>query len=385
MKRRTILPMKHLTLIFSAFILTFIMTFSAQASEQASSAKQVYIVDMMTGSIIFEKNADEKMPTSSMSKVMTMYAVFDAIKKGRLSLNDEIEVSEKAWRKGGSKMFIEVGKKVKVEDLIKGVIVQSGNDAAIALAEGLAGSEDNFAMSLNNIAQELGMKNSHFKNASGWPDPDHYSTARDLGILAQYLIVNFPEFYHYYAIQEFEYNNIKQNNRNPLLYRKMGVDGIKTGHTDIAGYGLMASGMRDGRRVVMVVNGLESEKARAQEGARLMEWALANFENQKAFTKGQEIARTPVKLGTTDAVPLVIGSDVKLTLPKARKNEVKIEASFTTPLKAPVKAGEKVGELKITIPGQAEKTFPLYTASDVAEASFVTKAFENLILMIQNG
>jgi D-alanyl-D-alanine carboxypeptidase (penicillin-binding protein 5/6) len=377
--------MKHITRIFSALFLTFILAFSAQASEQTSSAKQVYIVDMMTGSIIFEKNADEKMPTSSMSKVMTMYAVFDAIKKGRLSLNDEIEVSEKAWRKGGSKMFIEVGKKVKVEDLIKGVIVQSGNDAAIALAEGLAGSEDNFAMSLNNIAQELGMKNSHFKNASGWPDPDHYSTARDLGILAQYLIVNFPEFYHYYAIQEFEYNNIKQNNRNPLLYRKMGVDGIKTGHTEVAGYGLMASGMRDGRRVVMVVNGLESEKARAQEGARLMEWALANFENQKAFSKGQEIARTAVKLGTTDTVPLVIGSDVKLTLPKARKNEVKIEASYTTPLKAPVKAGQKVGELKIAIPGQAEKTFPLYTAADVPEASFVTKAFENLILMIQNS
>lgn len=365
-------------------MLAFICT-STHAADQNSSAQQAYIVDMNTGDVLFEKNADEKMPTSSMSKVITMYAVFDAIKKGRLSLNDRLEVSEKAWRKGGSKMFIEVGKKIKVDDLIKGVLVQSGNDATIVLAEGLAGSEDNFVLTLNNIAQELGMKNSHFANASGWPDPDHYSTAHDLNILAQNMIANFPEFYHYFSIQEFEYNGIKQANRNPLLYRKMGVDGLKTGHTEIAGYGLMASGVRDGRRVVMVLNGLDSEKARAQEGARLMEWALSNFENRSAFRKGQEIARTPVKLGTSDSVPLIIGQDIILTVPKARKNEVKAQAVYATPLKAPVKAGQKVGELKISVPGQADKSYPLYTAHDVPEAGFAAKAFENLILLIQNS
>lgn len=359
--------------------------FAAHALEQQSTAQQVYIKDIGTGAVLFEKSAQDKMPTSSMSKVMTMYAVFRALKAGQLSMDDELTVSEKAWRKGGSKMFVEVGKKVKVEDLIKGVIVQSGNDASIVLAENLAGTEENFALNLNIIAQELGMENSNFTNASGWPDPNHYSTAEDLAILAERLIRDFPQYYNYYAMKEFTYNDIKQSNRNPLLYRKMGVDGIKTGHTEVAGYGLMASGARDGRRVVMVANGMDSEKHRAQESARLMEWALSAFENKTLYAAGAEIARVPVLLGQSDSVPIVLQEEVRVTLPKIGQDDVKIEAVYKEPLEAPVQAGIEAGTLIVTIPGQEPQSYKLYTGQDVPAAGFVKRAFEKLIILIGNG
>jgi D-alanyl-D-alanine carboxypeptidase (penicillin-binding protein 5/6) len=371
-------------ILFSVFSVGTIAG-TAAALEQTTSAKQAVVIDMMTGAVLFEKDANKEMPTSSMSKVMTMYAVFKALKSGRLSLNDELKVSKKAWRKGGSKMFVEVGKKVRVEDLIKGVIVQSGNDASIVFAENLAGSEDNFAQKLNIIAQDLGMKNSQFKNATGWPDEGHYSTAHDLATLAQRLIVDFPEYYHYYNIQEFTFNDIKQANRNPLVYRKMGVDGIKTGHTDIAGYGLMASGERDGRRVVMVANGMDSEKHRAQESARLMEWALSSFENKTLFKSGDIITDIPVLLGKEKSVSLAIETSVLITYPKLQKDEVKMDVIYTEPLVAPVAKGTELGTLRVSIPGQEVKVYPLVAEMDVEEAGFLTRSFEKLILFIQNS
>ena len=277
----------HLKHALTAFICALIMVWGTMThanAAQQTSAKQAIIVDYKTGNVLFEKNADQKMPTSSMSKVMSMYVIFDALKKGNLSLDDEFVVSEKAWKKGGSKMFIEVGKKVKVEDLIRGVIIQSGNDATIALAEGLAGSEEMFANALNRKAKELGMDNSSFMNASGWPDENHYSTARDLAKLAKAMIEEFPEYYEFYSETEFTFNDIKQANRNPLLGAGIGADGLKTGHTDDGGYGLIGTGVNDdGRRVIMVLNGMESKKERREESIRLLQWGLNGFTNVVLF------------------------------------------------------------------------------------------------------
>lgn len=382
---RTLLVLKTFCLgLLTAAVCIGVTAGQALAIEQTTPGTHAIIIDYDTGNILFEKNADQHMPTSSMSKVITMYMVFEALKAGRLSMTDELPVSEKAWRMEGSKMFIEVGKRIKVEDLIKGVVVQSGNDACIVFAEALAATEENFADALNRKAQELGMKSSHFVNASGWPDPNHYSTARDLAVLARHMIHDFPEYYPYFSIKEFTYNNIKQANRNPLLYRNIGVDGMKTGHTEVAGYGLIASGTRDGRRAILVINGLADEKMRAEEGARLMEWALAAFENVTYFKAGQQIAAIPVKLGSDQSVPLVLKDDVFITVPKMDKDSIKAEAIFDAPLKAPVPEGAEVGKLVITVPGRPLYSYPLYTGASVAESAFIPRTLEKLILMVGN-
>lgn len=341
-------------------------------------AREAIIIDYETGMVLLEKNPDQKMPTSSMSKVMTAYVVFDALKNGKLTLDSKLPVSEHAWSTQGSKMFVEVGNSIPVEDLIRGVIIQSGNDATIVLAEGVAGTEADFADLMNAKAKELGMSNSHFVNASGWPDPEHYSTARDLATLAVHLIREFPDEYKYYSEKEFTYHNIRQMNRNPLLYRNMGVDGIKTGHTEIAGYGLMASGVRDGRRVIMVVNGLKDEKERAQESARLMEWALRSFENVKLFSAGDTVEQAYVAMGQASQVPLVVTEDITVTLPKAVKNDLKVTAVYNEPIVAPIKKGDKVGTLKVDVPRVGVTEYDLVAGADVAElglfAATMTKA-----------
>lgn len=345
----------------------------AHSADVTTKAKQAIVLDYDTGAVLLEKNADEQMPTSSMSKVMSMYLIFDALKKGNISLNDTLLVSEKAWRKGGSKMFVEVGKNVKVEDLIRGVIIQSGNDATIVLAEGLAGDEVSFAAALNKKARELGMKNSHFMNASGWPDPDHYSTARDLSILAKSMIKDFPDYYGYYAEKEFTYNKIRQPNRNPLLKKNIGADGLKTGHTEIGGYGLIGTGVRDGRRVILVVNGLESSKERAQESTRLLQWALNGFRNLNLFADGHELDKVPVYFGTRNSVGVRAKMPVHITVPKLFENDLKIEITYSSPLKAPVKKGMEVGQVIVTIPNGEVVKVPLVTTSDVAEVGFFAK------------
>lgn len=334
---------------------------------QSTKAKQAILIEDKTGTVLLEKNADMRMPTSSMSKVMTIYMVFQALKEGRISLNDKFSVSEKAWKKGGSKMFVKFGDKVKVDDLLQGVIVQSGNDATIVLAEGISGTEDVFASAMTAEAQALGMKNSNFVNASGWPDKNHYSTARDFAILAKRIIHDFPEYYHYFSEKEFTYNGIKQRNRNALLFRNMGVDGIKTGHTEAAGYGLMASAVRNGRRLILVVNGLANEKERADEPARLFEWGFRAFDNYDILKASDKVAEAPVWLGIADNVPLVIKDDITLTLLKADKDKIKLTVSFDGPLPAPVKKGEEVGILKIEIPNFETKKYPVYTGSSVSE------------------
>ncbi len=338
---------------------------SAASLQNYTSAKQAIMIDYETGMVLLEKNADQHMPTSSMSKVMTMFMVFDALKEGRLALDTELPVSEKAWRKQGSKMFVEVGDHVKVEDLIRGVLVQSGNDATIVFAEGLAGSEKAFSEAMTARAKELGMENSNFTNASGWPDSNHYSSARDLAILAWHVIHDFPEYFPYFSIPEFTYNAIKQRNRNPLLYRDIGADGMKTGYTVAGGYGLIGTGTKDGRRVILVINGLDNEKERAKEGSRLLEWGLNGFKNVNFLAAGETVTSTGVVLGKSNDVPLTVASDIKLTIPVVKADQTRVVANYPLPLVAPVARGQEVGSLKIEMPGMSDVEVPLVTAQGV--------------------
>ncbi len=366
--------------LFYLFLGVLCFGHSAQAASVATSAKQAIVKDFDTGQILFEKNADEQMYPSSMSKVMTIYAVFEALKKNEISLDDSFRVSEKAWKKGGSKMFVEVGKQVTIEDLIRGVAIQSGNDATIVLAEGLMGNEDYFAEHLNLLAQELGMKNSHFMNASGWPDPEHYSTAEDLSKLAEHIIRDFPEFYHYFSEKEFTYNNIHQRNRNPVIYRNIGADGLKTGHTEAGGYGVIASGIHKGRRVIVVVNGLESEKTRARESADLLEWGMFSFENKKLFSAGDTVASARVVFGKDTEVKAQVKDDVLVTLSKKLEHQEKLEAKaiIQEPLIAPLKAGQEIGKLVVNNPNLGQQTFPLYAESAIEEKGFISKGVEKI-------
>ncbi|MEM9469910.1 MAG: D-alanyl-D-alanine carboxypeptidase family protein [Pseudomonadota bacterium] len=371
-------------LLFSSTLLWAFSLISQDALALEIDAKQAILKDAETGQILFQKNQTEQMPTSSMSKVMTMYMVFDALEQGKITLDTEFKVSEKAWKKGGSKMFVEVDKNVKVEDLIRGVIIQSGNDATIVLAEGLAGSENSFARQMTEKAKELGMKNSNFTNASGWPDANHYSTAEDLAILGSRMIEDFPQYYKYYAETEFEFNSIKQPNRNPLLYRNIGADGIKTGHTEVGGYGLIGTAKQNNRRVIMVINGLESGKARADTGSRLIEWGLNNFENKTLFSKGNEVAGAKVIMGEKELVPMKLNDDIHLTLPKSDQDQIKFSVHYQSPLQAPVSQGEEIGTLKIIIPEREPLKVPLFAANDVEPVGFFKRILINAKLFLKS-
>ena len=341
-----------------------------QAATLDTIARQAILVDATTNTVLFEKSADQKMPTSSMSKVMTAYMVFEALREKRLTLEDTLPVSEHAWRTQGSKMFVELGARIKVEDLIRGMIIQSGNDASIVLAEGLGGSEEAFAKKMTERAHALGMKDSSFANATGWPDDNHYSTCRDLATLARALILTFPEYYHYDAEREFTYHGIKQGNRNPLLYRNMGVDGLKTGHTEIAGYGLIASAQRDGRRLILVINGLPSMQARADEPARIIEWGFREFSSYALLKPGETVDTLPVWLGQAPKVTAVTGDGLTVTMAQEERRGLKVTMQAQVPLPAPIVKGQTVGKLVITAPGFATREVPLLAAEDVARLGF---------------
>lgn len=332
-----------------------------------TEAREAILLDVTTGTVLFEKEADKPMPPASMSKIMTAYMVFEKLKEGSLSLDDTFTVSEKAWRKGGSKMFVEVGKQVRIEDLLRGVIIQSGNDASIVLAEGLARSEEAFAEEMTRKAQELGMFNSNFANATGWPDPGQRMSARDLAILAQRIIEDFPEYYAFYAEKEFTWNDIRQGNRNPLLYRNTGADGLKTGHTEEAGYGLTASAVRDGRRLIMVATGLKSIKQRGQESERILSWGFREFQNYALFKAGEAIEEADVWLGEVPSVPLTSGSDIVLTLPRKARKDMSVTVSYQSPVPAPIAEGQQIGVLRVTAPDTAPQEFPLLAGAAVEQ------------------
>jgi len=365
--------------------LLLLLTFPAHAQTVApleTEAKQAILIDVTTGTVLLAKSANEHMATSSMSKIMTMYLVFEAIRNGKLRLDDTLPVSEHAWKQDGSRMFVNVGERVKVEDLIRGVIVQSGNDAAVVLAEALGASESNFAEMMNAKAAELGMANSHFMNATGMPDPDHYSTARDLAVLAMAMMRDFPEDYHYYSEIDFTYNKIKQGNRNPLLYRNIGVDGLKTGHTEQAGFGLVASSVRDGRRLVLVVNGLNDMQERADEPAKILDWGYREFGLYPLMKKGEKMAEAKVWLGVEHTVPLVAEKDVTVTLPRSARSGLRVALSYDQPLPAPVAKGQPVGIITVTAPGMDTLEVPLVTGTNVPQVGFFARIKAQLRLLL---
>ena len=338
-----------------------------------TAARWAFIMDFNSGATLLDKDADVSMPPSSMTKLMTAYLVYAALKSGKLKLTDELPVSEKAWRMGGSKMFVQVGTSVKVEDLIRGMIVQSGNDACIVLAEGIAGSEEQFVALMNEKAKQLGLNSSTFRNSTGWPDPEHRMSCRDIATLARRIIQDFPEYLHYDSEKSFKYNNIEQENRNPLV-QKGTADGLKTGHTEEGGYGLCATSERNGRRVIEVLNGMNSMHQRAEEGERMMEWAFREFENVTLFTAGDVVERAPVWLGSAPSVPLVGGRDLIVTMPRNWRKNANISVAYDAPISAPVAKGDQLGKLTVSGQGVPGMEVPLLAGADVPKLGLPGRA-----------
>jgi serine-type D-Ala-D-Ala carboxypeptidase (penicillin-binding protein 5/6) len=330
-----------------------------------TEAPHAIIVEAETGSVLLDKGADERIPPASMSKMMTAYVVFGMLKSGRTKLTDELPVSEEAWRMGGSKMFVPLGAEVSIDDLIHGMIIDSGNDACLVLAQGLAGSESAFVDLMNKKARELGLKDSHFNNVTGLPDPDHWTTVGDLATLAIRTIRDFPEYYKIYSEENFTYNNIKQGNRNTLLYGNIGADGLKTGHTEESGYSLTASVKRGDRRIVMVLSDLPTMKARTEESERLADWAFRQFNDYRLFSAGDTVEDAEVWLGSAPRVPLTVGKDLVVTLPRNARNDLKVTAEYDAPIPAPIRKGETLGKLVVSDPQMPSLEVPLVAATDV--------------------
>ena len=352
------------------FAVAFIgMAWHATAAEILTPAKQAYITDFESGKVLFAKDAEMPMKPASMAKIMTVFIVFQRVADGSLQLDDKFLVSEKAWRKGGSRSFVEVGSRVSVSDLLHGVIVQSGNDAAIVLAEGIAGTEQAFAEEMNFWAEKLGMKQTNFRNATGWPDPDLQTSAKDLNILTTELIKRFPvdsypDLYPIFAKREFTYNKISQPNRNPLVYGTKGADGLKTGHTEESGYGLVGSAVRDGQRVVMVLNGMDSMKQRSTESRRLIDLIFREYKSYEFFKQGQPVDQANVWLGTAPQVDLVLDAPLKMVLSRKDRQAMEISLQWLDPVPAPIRAGEQIGTLVVTLPDEVTK-MPLRAAQNV--------------------
>ncbi len=356
-----------------------VIALAQQAFALDTPARAALVVDYDTGTVLLAKNQDEPLPPASMSKLMTLNMVFEALDSGRILLTDKFAVSDHAVHfcggttTCGSSMYLDTRDRVTVEDLIKGVIVLSGNDASVVLAEGLAGSEAEFALRMNERARELGMLHSTFTNSTGWPDPNHRMSARDLVFLARRLIKHFPQYYHYFALSEFEFDNRVPNNRfnrNPLLALGIGADGLKTGHTQEAGFGLVGSAVRNGRRVIVMITGLDSAATREAEAERLVTWAFREFAVTTLFTGNTEIATADVWLGDKASVGMAPVEDISMLLPYRSIPNVTAHVVFDGPIAAPISAGEMLGELVINIPDMGPQRFPLAATSDVGAAGF---------------
>lgn len=339
------------------------------AVEITSTAKQAHITDFLSGKVLFSKNADEPMKPASMAKIMTVFVAFQRIVDGSLKMDDEFVVSTKAWKKGGSRTFLEVGSKVTVSDILHGIIIQSGNDAAIVMAEGISGTENAFADEMNFWAKKIGMDNTNFRNSTGWPDPDLTTTAKDLNILTSELIRRFPadkypELYPMFAKREFTYNKIRQPNRNPLIYGNGKADGLKTGHTQESGYGLVGSTVRDGQRVIMVLNGMTSKRQRTIESKRLMDLMFREFQTYRFFDKGQVVDKANVWLGDEPTVDLVLNEPLHLILSYQERRGTKLSVQWLDPIPAPIKKGDKLGTLTLDMNGETRK-LSLHAAKNV--------------------
>ena len=336
-----------------------------------TQASHALIVEVETGAVLLDKNGEEHMPPASMAKMMTIYTVFSMLKDGKAKMSDELPVSEDAWRTGGSKMFVPLGGKISIDDLLHGAIIQSGNDACVVLAQGLAGSVEAFVDLMNQKAKEIGLKDSHFANVDGLPDPNEWMTAQDLATLAIRTIKDFPEYYKMYSQLDFTFNGIKQGNRNPLLYKDMGADGLKTGHTEEAGYSLAASLIRNGRRIVMVLGGLPTMKARAEESERLADWAFREFNDYRLFAAGETVDDAQVWLGGAARVPLTVAKDLVVTLSRKGRQQMQVAVQYNSPLAAPVQKGQTVGKIVVSAPDASPAEMPLVAAANVARMDTV--------------
>ena len=352
-----------------------------------TKAKHAILMNVDADLIFYEKDADTLMSPASMSKLMTLAVVFRELKAGHIKLDDQFKVSEHAWREGGapsgsSAMFAPLNSTVSVEDLIRGVTVQSGNDACIILAEGISGSEDAFVKEMNKYAKEIGLTKSHFENSTGLPADGHVMTARELALLANFLIKDYPEYYHYFGEKEFVYGKWRFTNRNPLVFEDLGVDGLKTGFIEDAGYGLVASAVRDNQRVILVVSGLNTKKEREEEPRKLLEWGFKSFKPYRLFDQGEKVSDALVWGGTRHYVPLVGNNNIDIILPFNTSGQVTAQIVYDGPIKAPIRKGDQVATLRVTAADtKATNDIPLYAGEDVGQSNFAMRGLDSLFVL----
>jgi D-alanyl-D-alanine carboxypeptidase (penicillin-binding protein 5/6) len=378
----------------AAFILASSLALPAAAQapkkdEFQTAAPYAILIEAESGTVLFEKNADKLNPPASMSKLMTIEVVLHTLEEGKLKWDDEMTISENAWRKGGapsggSAMFAALNSRVSVRDLLHGVMIQSGNDACIALAEGIAGSEIAFADLMNKRARELGLTQSHFSNATGVHEPDHLVTMRELAKLTQHIIKTYPEAYKIFAEREFTWNKVRQQNRNPLLAIGIGADGLKTGHTKEAGYGLAASAVNNNLRLIMVVNGFKTMKERADESRKLLEWGFRAFESRALFAQGETVGEAKLYGGAQGRVPLVSPVPIKLLVPRALNEKLSAKVVYAGPVAAPVQKGQPIGTLKVTRGDNVVLEVPLQAGEDVGSGSLQQRAFDAAGELVMN-
>ena len=368
--------------VLSIFLLNSVLAFGSYID---TDAKTAVVIDATTGKVLFEKNKDEKTFPASMTKIMTTLIVFEKLSNGTLSLDDTFLVSERAWKeREGSSMFVEVDKNIRVEDLLRGIIVQSGNDACIVVAENIAGTEESFAKMMTQKAIDIGMANTNFTNSTGMHDKNNFSTAYDLAILSQYLINNYPEYYHMFAETEFEWSNIKQKNRNPLLYKNMGVDGLKTGHLSVSGYGLAASAIDGDRRVISVTNGFSSTQKRSQGSSRLITWSFREFENIRLFEDFTEFASIYIPGSNENSSLIGAVNDIVLTVPRTKDKELDYEIELFEDIKFPINSGDIIGKIKVDIPNDDPEYFDAVSVNDVNRSNIFSRFFSYIYNSVVN-
>ncbi|WP_319531825.1 D-alanyl-D-alanine carboxypeptidase family protein [uncultured Cohaesibacter sp.] len=360
-----------------------LLSVPSAAQVYQTSAKFAILTDFDSGSVLFSKDENEQMPPASLAKLMTIEVVFHALKNGELSLSDEFLISENAWREGGansggSTMFAKLNSNVSLEDLLHGIIIQSGNDACIAVAEGMAGNEQTFAQLMNRRAEEIGLTGSRFANSTGLPAEDQYVTARDLAHLARYLIEEYPEYYHYFAIPEFTWNNITQHNRNPILGSTEGADGLKTGHTEAAGYGVVASAIRDDQRLIAVLSGMKTMKERREEARKIIDWGFRAFTSKRIYEADEEIAFASVHGGSKSEVVLVSQRPVNLFMARANQGRLKARVYYNGPIKAPIEEGQEVATLKVWADDRLLIEAPLVTGEAIGKGTITQRAIDGI-------
>ena len=384
MNRKTLKRSSQIKMSLFGFTIVLLCFFFTSAKSFESTAKSVLVVDNLTGTILLDNNAHKRIPPASMSKLMTLYMVFDALRDNRILLTDTIRVSKNASQKGGSKMFLNNGQKVSIENIIRGIIVHSGNDACIAIAETLSGTEEEFARDMNTMAKKIGLVNSSFTNSTGWPDDNHFMSAIDLAHIATRLRLEFPDYYGYFSEKNFTWNEITQNNRNPMLNKGIGADGLKTGHTEAAGYGLVGSAKRGNRRITFVVSGMKTSKERTIESEKLINWAYRDFKAERVVQKNQEIGRIPVWLGNKKEIALAPNEDIFILVPTNKNSEVKASISYKYPITAPFDIGERSpAKLQIIYKLGSKnfsKTYDLFTLENSEPGTFLGRIYASIII-----